>query len=562
MSYLITPKFTESKNMRFLWNFNPSIDSNAIDLTLSYLYIPENYTLPGVTYRLTLKMTNELNYSVSAYTSFTRTSPPICGEFTASLSNTQWVLEGVGCYASQNSLFSYQYGFQDQSGLITWLTLLTYTTPITLRIPTSATFAVMKVSNKYQASQIYYYNITGANQRKLDLISDFKLDIQDSDQIPSSIIYYTPLANNRATLSYIYDTTYAYFTTQVIDQYALISYLDCAKAVLSSPYIDKSLSTNVTNLIYSLTNAYNNTLLNSQISKILDIVSSAAELIDKFSIINLIKLLGINFRTNTNPGLSYNYTSSKLVFYQSRLFWHNLPSLAINLNTIKLLLPSDLQLEASDVFDLSFAYFSAEVFYLNITKSGTYQNYSLNLLSQNQDSIVSVSSYISLIIFGSFSSSSGYQCLELKHGNWETGNCSVYQVNSENITLHFKSYSVYFVTLDTVLNCHQGFGPIATMNFFIFLMIVLSLIFFIKDKVVKEVPVLIFKPLLVYPLTGLFFKQPNPLRVALVTQLLTCELLILALIGASYQYFDNPTQPNNFTFADYYLSQMFRGAAA
>ena len=419
------------------------------------------------------------------------------------------------------------------------------------------------MSNKYKASQIYYYNITGANQRQLDVISDFKLDIQNSDQIPSSIIYHTPFANSRATLSYIYDTTYAYFTTQVIDQYALISYLDCAKAVLSSAYIDQSLSTNATNLIYNLTNAYNNTLLNSEITKILDIVSSAAELIDKFSIINLIKLLGLNFRANAIPGLSYNYTSSKLVFYLSRLFWHNLPSLAINLNTTKLLLPSDLQLETSDVFDLTFAYFnfSAEIFNLNITKSGTYQNYSLSLLSQNQDSIVSVSSYISLIISGSFSSR--YQCLELNYGNWESGNCSVYQVNSENITLHFKSDSVYFVTADTVLSCDLGFGPIATMSFLVFLMIVLSLIFLVKDRVIKEVPVLTFnEPLLVYPLTGLFFKQPNPLRVALVTQLLTCELLMLALIGASHQYFDNPTQPNNFTFADYYISQMFRGAAA
>ena len=88
VSYLITPKFTESKNMRFLWNFNPSIDSNAIDLTLPYLYIPENYTLPGVTYRLTLTMTNDLNYSISGYTFFTRTSPPICGKFTAKLSST------------------------------------------------------------------------------------------------------------------------------------------------------------------------------------------------------------------------------------------------------------------------------------------------------------------------------------------------------------------------------------------------------------------------------------------------------------------------------------------
>ena len=154
-------------------------------------------------------MTNELNYSVSSYTSFTRTSPPICDEFTATLTNSRWVLEGVGCYDPQNSLFTYQYGLQDQSGAITWLTQSTYTTPITLRISNTAKFAVVKVSNKYQTSQIYYYNITVANQRKLDVVSDFKLDLQDSDQIPSSIIYFAPLANNQATLSYIYDTTYA-----------------------------------------------------------------------------------------------------------------------------------------------------------------------------------------------------------------------------------------------------------------------------------------------------------------------------------------------------------------
>jgi hypothetical protein len=83
---------------------------------------------------------------------------------------------------------------------------------------------------------------------------------------------------------------------------------------------------------------------------------------------------------------------------------------------------------------------------------------------------------------------------------------------------HFKSDSVYFVTADTVLSCDLGFGPIATMSFLVFLMIVLSLIFLVKDRVIKEVPVLTFnEPLLVYPLTGLFFKQPNPLRVALVT---------------------------------------------
>ena len=129
-------------------------------------------------------------------------------------------------------------------------------------------------------------------------------------------------------------------------------------------------------------------------------------------------------------------------------------------------------------------------------------------------------------------------------------------------TQNINGRKVIYYTIPNNFNCDVGSGPIATMSVLVFLMIFFSLIFIVTDKVVKEVPVLIFKPLLVYPLTGLFFKQPNPLRVALIIQLLTCELLLLALIGAFHQYFDDPTKPNDFNFSDYYGSQMSRGAAA
>ena len=508
-------------------------------------------------------MTNSLNYSVSSYTLFARTSPPICEKFTATLSNNRWVLEGLGCYDPQNGLVSYQYGYQDQSGAITWITVLTYTTPITLRIKSSATFAVMKVRTSDQTSTNYYYNITGASRRRLDVVSDFELDTQDSDQIPASIVYFAPLANNASTLSYIYNTTYAYFTTTTINQDAFNSYLNCAQVLVNSDYIYKALATNLANLIYKLINDYDAILMNSEINGILDIISSASGLIDDFTTIDLLNLLGLNFRTNSVPGLSFNYTSSKLVFYVARLNGYNLRSYSINLPTAQLIVPSDVKVSSSDVVDFSFAQFdsSAEIFYLNTTKSGDYKNYTLKIFSKNLVTDLSASSDFSLVLFGNYTSSTGYQCLELDNLNWESGNCSVYKVNSQNITLHFKSDSVYTIRPNNY-SCDVGSGPIATMSVLIFLMIVLSLIFFVTDKVVKTVPLLIFKPLLVYPLTGLFFKQPNPLRVALITQLLTCELLLLALIGAFHQHFDDPTKPNDFTFADYYGSQMSRGAAA
>ena len=87
------------------------------------------------------------------------------------------------------------------------------------------------------------------------------------------------------------------------------------------------------------------------------------------------------------------------------------------------------------------------------------------------------------------------------------------------------------------------------------------MIFIAFDREIKILP-RNRKFFLDYPFTSMFIKQPGYRRSIIATQLFTCELLMLTLIGAFMEHFDSPTTGNNASFLDYYGWQLSRGAAA
>lgn len=111
-------------------------------------------------------------------------------------------------------------------------------------------------------------------------------------------------------------------------------------------------------------------------------------------------------------------------------------------------------------------------------------------------------------------------------------------------------------------DCGIGYGPLFSMVVLLVTGIIVSSVFAILDHEVKTYQFVRFKVLAIHPLSGIFMKQPNYRRALLCMYIASTELLLLAIIGAIYGYYDTPTTHYNRSFDDYKNKEVYKGATA
>ena len=187
-------------------------------------------------------------------------------------------------------------------------------------------------------------------------------------------------------------------------------------------------------------------------------------------------------------------------------------------------------------------------------------SYSLILTTPVQTEITPISP-ISLNSTGNYDTSQSYECLLQTNGTLESGYCSIVALTNTYVIVNITHGSSFILRPKTNKTCDLVTAPIITMFSMIVLWIGLSLLFLYIDKDIESFNSQLFHCIFYHPVTGLFTKQPNQRRIAIITHITACELLLLALIGIVYDQLDKPNYSSS-GFHDFSVSEMTRGAVA
>lgn len=563
--YTIRPKIQSDGDSTFTWQFNPDPNSSIeIKLNKPYLVIPPEYLTSGQIYSLTLSMTSPTGGTLTTFVSFLVNSPPLCNNFTAELNvENRWVLTGEDCGDNDsNDMVIFQYGILIGE-IQRWISLPTYSNSITLRLSKNTEFAIMRVCDRFRACSLYDVNITSIQPgRRLSVLSDFQTDIENPDMIPSSIVYYAELIEDQETYDFIYDTMYEYFTTQFLDENTLELFLDCLNLMFenSTFVIGGNYSTNATDFANYIMVEYSQDLLDAQVESILNTLGAYVDYIDRYSLNTLLNSLGSLWIGDSSIDTYIEYIGY-ITLIRNRLASADLQGQEIVIDTTTIALPDDLPVTPDLIYDIQYSKYRAEDDYMEFTffTAGTYVSYTVVLETPKEIEIIPITP-IQISIGGVYDSSQNYECKVEVNSTWEDGGCTVNSITDTEAVIDILHESVYVLRINNN-SCKVGRGPIAAMSVLIFLMILLIIIFTLVDRDFKNMPYANFMFLLHYPLTSICFKQPRPRRPTLTLQLFTCELLMLALIGAFHNHFDSATQDYEAKFDDYYGRQLSRGAA-
>ena len=199
-------------NATFLWSITqPEISSTPLVLNNSYLLIPAYYLNPGVKYSLTLTLIFTPSWNASGSVNIITNSIPTCDSFISSSSSNKWTLTGVNCQDASDDLLTYQFGTINKKEKKHWISLGSHLNTITVRLLSSTTSAILNVCNSNGMCNQYITNTKVGGRNKKLTLEDFEGDTQDSDLIPSSIIYYSSLINENNTYDYIYNAMHNYW---------------------------------------------------------------------------------------------------------------------------------------------------------------------------------------------------------------------------------------------------------------------------------------------------------------------------------------------------------------
>ena len=562
----VTANIYLTGNASFLWSFTPPGNS-WVSLTLnnSYLIIPANYLNPGTEYNLMLTLFFTPSGYASGSVNIVTRSIPVCDSFTSVSSNNKWTLTGVNCQDANDDILIYQFGTINNQGKTSWISIGSYSNTIAVRLLRSTSSVILNVCNSIGMCSQYTdsINLLGRN-RRLSTLTDFESDILDSDLIPSSIIYYSPLITDQNTYDYMYNAMYNYYSTIIIDKPSLGSLIDCATAMLanSSFVLSGSYQTETTQLLTLSVNNYANSLQFSEVSAILDMLDPYCYTIDPNSLVNLLQALGSSWlgQSPINTILQYNNTINLSSY---RLLGSSIANSSLTIGTNIIQIPSNLPLINSTIYDIVVFQFNSSNIYFEIAFyiSGSYNYYSLILAAPVQTVIFPIFP-ISLNSSGNYDASKSYECLLQINDTLDSGSCSIKALTNSYVIVTITNESLFIIRPKINTTCDIGSGPIVTMFLMIILWIGLSILFLYFDKDIKTFNSEFSLCLFYHPITGLLNKQPNRRRAAIITHITACELLLLTLIGIMYDQFDNPKYPFSATFHDFYGSQMSRGASA
>jgi hypothetical protein len=408
-----------------------------------------------------------------------------------------------------------------------------------------------------------YYATVSAGRRATVYPSTFEAQTQDPDTVPLAISDDAENITAQGDFDYLYNAFYAYFASEVIDSAAFDCFQDTLAALLQNEYmlafITDDTIANVSTFYLQILNNFNSELTSDQASKTLSILGPYSASIDRDTLISILDLtLSLTFAEQV-LGSSVYLSGGGISIYRQRDEASVFNMSTVQIGELLFAFPADLPLNSSEVYDLSFFQFdqAGTVFELVLYFTGTYDNFTLTLSTPTllaQD----FSTPVEVTIQDSFDPSASHECVYLENADWTSGGCNIMQLTDSYAQLAVE-LSATFIVRESPPNCDTGSGPIATMSVLVFLMILLSLVFLARDRDVEKYP-RTKKLFLLYPLSSLFFEQPMRRRAVVLVQLLTTELLMLTLIGAFYEYFDDPTQKTYVDFGDYYGRQMRKGA--
>ena len=556
-SFLIAPSYNGDAKS-FLWIFDPSPESNEnIILNKPFLYIPGNYTLAGTTYKITLIVSNSLNVNTSSYTYFTTNTPPVCEDFTATPESEQWTLKGVNCFdPDSNSMVSYQYGYLDDDNSIAWLTVFSYSSQLSFKLSSSITTVLVKVCDDMLCCKLYYQLIQplSSSTRLLSdskTLQDFDIYTQDSEKIPSSILYFVPSLTNQADIEYIYSKFINYTTKQVPDRGAFQTYLSSLKTFLKNNNCDPK---DPINDLHTEIVEFNSSLTDGEFHTILDIIFTVISKSELNSVIKLLNLVKFNYAQQNISGTSIKKSLNGVNFYLNRFYGNETISPYFNDSIVRI---QQANASNEDIVDVFYTQYFAPnpVINWNVWKVGNFKNNQLNVdnLYQSVDNSIEVTIFTSLFNM----SNTTNQCLQLINDSWsDQNNCNIIKNDTIQIKLLIKANSGYKVIKsienlpNVIISSVQNYeiAQVIVMSVIVFVMIISTILFAFIDKDAEN-PTNTNKILLGYPIKSIFVKQKSPNRMVLVVQIFTTQLLQLTLIRAIYYVYYY--SPNSYDWNDF-----------
>ena len=584
---LLKPRWVIDSEPEVKWTITPSLPSSAgVTLNSGFLFIPAHTLEEGQSYTLdvSLKAKGEKDETaVTASVSVYVNAPPTCGGFSVTKeTNGKIFFNAEKCFDSDSSsLIFYQFGvYDEQTGLYKWLTKPLFSSSYKLRLKDDQTEAAYRVCDLDFSCTFNHTQVSNnSTERYLSIESDFDNDIEDPDEIPSAVIYFSSRVSNESDYLILFNKLKAYFTSGDIDDATfdnfVSAYLTLTQNTLSATFISQDSQYQSLEFMNEIILSYNSKITEDNFASIITIFNLLISNLDTKTISEYLDLYG---KYSLLGGAFGEILSEANNYYRSRIDSATLSNSSLSsLSKISVKFPEDLsELDSNNdtsllsssgsVFDISITSYVQEnqIFEVTFKKTGTNSD-GLDIFDLEAQSDAKIKSEIGIevTIKGEFDSEKTYECVYLNSNNtWASGGCEVSSNDGENMTLTTKHLSIFSVLLSDASDgdCGTGAGPIATMCVIIFLVLFCGLMFKLSDREVKSYGS-VNRFLVVYPLSSLFFKQPMMRRAVILIQILTSEILMLTLIGAFHNHWDETNDESENSFSNFYGRQLRRGAA-
>jgi hypothetical protein len=264
-------------------------------------------------------------------------------------------------------------------------------------------------------------------------------------------------------------------------------------------------------------------------SNILSLISIYSPYVDITNTEDLLKMLNYSGSVWSNdiiPGSRLNL-SDKITFYMSKMSGVYYPGLAVPSSSLDILMNPDLDYNPKKIYNL-------EVFLLkvndslvvsaNYKKTGNYQNYSLELLKDEESDIIPTSA-IKIVVRNEIDAAAA-KCSKL---------CLIEKVNTSHIAVTIERFGTYFIT-EIPVPCGTTRIPLIISGFILILFIALAIGIYSVDYKYAYESLKMRKITTFYPVTNILIPQYNPRRLSSVSLIATESMLLLALIGVSYDH--------------------------
>ena len=181
---------------------------------------------------------------------------------------------------------------------------------------------MVKVCDDMLCCKLYYQLIQplSSSTRLLSdskTLQDFDIYTQDSEKIPSSILYYVPSLTNQADIEYIYSKFINYTTKQVPDRGAFQTYLSSLKTFLKNNNCDPK---DPINDLHTEIVEFNSSLTDGEFDTILDIIFTVISKSELNSVIKLLNLVKFNYAQQNISGTSIKKSLNGVNFYLNRFY--------------------------------------------------------------------------------------------------------------------------------------------------------------------------------------------------------------------------------------------------